>query len=192
MGQTLETDILRVNGSSERKPPDAADFEARFRSAFAEGFAPLFRYLAHLSGDAALASDIAQDTFVKLYQRRAMPSDVRAWLVSVASNALRDEERRIVRRLNLLRRRTLDLASGDGASRPDDTLLEAERRSSVRSALASLPERDRQLLLLRHEGYSYAELAVALHLTRSSVGTLLARAKAAFRVSYLRRSDAPR
>lgn len=192
MGHTLEVDIFRLTPSSEPKAPDTADFEAQFRLAFPEGFAELFRYIAHLSGDASMASDIAQDAFVKLYLRGAMPDDPRAWLVSVASNALRDEQRRVVRRLRLLVRRTEDLQRADGPSRPDEALLEAERCSAVRSALASLPERDRRLLLLRHEGFTYAELAAALNLTRTSVGTLLARAKAAFRASYLRRSDAPR
>jgi RNA polymerase sigma factor (sigma-70 family) len=51
----------------------------------------------------------------------------------------------------------------------------------ARTALDSLPLRDRQLLLLRYEGYSYRELASALDLTETSVGTLLARAKDAFR-----------
>ena len=47
-----------------------------------------------------------------------------------------------------------------------------------------LPERERQLLLLRAEGYSYRDLARALDLEESSVGTLLARAKRAFRDRY--------
>jgi DNA-directed RNA polymerase specialized sigma24 family protein len=46
-----------------------------------------------------------------------------------------------------------------------------------------MPERDRRLLLLRHEGYSYHELATALGLVESSVGTLLRRARAVLRVA---------
>lgn len=67
---------------------------------------------------------------------------------------------------------------------PDDQVLAEERRDRVRRALDRLTERERGLLLLRHEGYSYRQLAEALDLTESSVGTLLARAKAAFRAAY--------
>jgi RNA polymerase sigma factor (sigma-70 family) len=65
---------------------------------------------------------------------------------------------------------------------------EAER---VRAAIHRLGERERQLLLLRAEGYGYRELAAALGLNEASVGTLLARAKRAFRESYQGSADAP-
>jgi DNA-directed RNA polymerase specialized sigma24 family protein len=47
------------------------------------------------------------------------------------------------------------------------------------------------LLLLRAEGYRYRDIAAALELNESSVGTLLARAKSAFRNHYEGRTDAP-
>lgn len=73
---------------------------------------------------------------------------------------------------------------GDAAPSPEDDVLSAERRTLVRRALDTLPQRDRALLLLREEGYSYRELAVALEIVEASVGTLLARAKVAFRRAY--------
>lgn len=54
----------------------------------------------------------------------------------------------------------------------------------VRRALDALAPRERALLLMRAEGYSYRELAVALQLTETSVGTLLARARVAFRKTF--------
>jgi RNA polymerase sigma factor (sigma-70 family) len=82
-------------------------------------------------------------------------------------------------------------SSGDHApSAPDAELEVEEQRRAVRAALDSMRERERQLLLLRHEGYSYRELATALGLTESSVGTLLARAKAAFRSAFEERHGA--
>jgi RNA polymerase sigma-70 factor (ECF subfamily) len=63
---------------------------------------------------------------------------------------------------------------------------------AVRAALNRLSERDRQLLLLRADGYRYHEIAVALDLNEASVGTLLARAKRAFREAYDGEIDAPR
>jgi RNA polymerase sigma factor (sigma-70 family) len=60
-------------------------------------------------------------------------------------------------------------------------VLAAETRSRARTALDTLPDRDRMLLLLRHEGYSYRELARAVGVAESSVGTLLVRATRMFR-----------
>jgi len=52
------------------------------------------------------------------------------------------------------------------------------------------PERERRLLLLRSEGFSYRDIAAALELNEASVGTLLARARTAFREIYKEASDA--
>jgi RNA polymerase sigma-70 factor (ECF subfamily) len=55
---------------------------------------------------------------------------------------------------------------------------------TVRRALLKLPQKQGQLLLLRHAGLSYKELAEALQVAPGSVGTLLARAEAAFERAY--------
>jgi RNA polymerase sigma factor (sigma-70 family) len=158
-------------------------FDTQFRQAFAERFASLVRYLDRLSGDPALAADIAQEAFVKLYHRGTMPEDTRAWLVSVANNLFRDERRRVSRRLRLLARRSPDATLGDPAPAPDAHLFSDAERNAVRAALQSMPERDRQLLLLREAGLSYRELAIALSLVESSVGTLLMRARLSFQLA---------
>jgi RNA polymerase sigma factor (sigma-70 family) len=54
----------------------------------------------------------------------------------------------------------------------------------VRAAIDRLPERERRMLLLRAEGYSYRDIAAALDLNEASVGVLLARARRAFREAY--------
>ncbi len=59
----------------------------------------------------------------------------------------------------------------------------------VRRALAGLPERDRQLLLMRGEGFSYREIGDAVGVKHTSVGTLLARAQQRFVDSYRQSSD---
>lgn len=66
----------------------------------------------------------------------------------------------------------------------DAAVLAAERIESVRRALARLPERDRRLLLLRHEGYEYREIAAILNVAPGGIGTMLARASDAFRRTY--------
>ena len=53
-----------------------------------------------------------------------------------------------------------------------------------------MSDRERSLLLLRAEGFSYREIARALELNEGSVGTLLARAQRSFRVKYGESGDA--
>ena len=159
-------------------------FDAEFRAVFDARFPALFRLLDRYSGDALLASDAAQQAFVRLYERGTMPADVGAWLVSVALNLVRDEQRRTARRRRLLLRRSVSDTMADAAPSPEDDVLAVERRVLVRRALNMLSERERAMLLLREEGYSYRELASALDVTESGVGTMLARAREAFREAY--------
>jgi RNA polymerase sigma factor (sigma-70 family) len=165
-------------------------FDVEFRAVVESRYAELFRWLDRYCGDSALAADVAQETFVRLYGRGELPKDVRAWIVSVALNLVRDEQRRVTRRRQLLLRRPAGTTMADPEPSPEEDVLAAERRAFVRRALDRMSERDRALLLLREEGYSYQELAVALGLNESSVGTLLMRAKSAFREAYLASADA--
>jgi RNA polymerase sigma-70 factor (ECF subfamily) len=113
-----------------------------------------------------------------------MPDDPPAWLVTVANNLLRDDRRGVARRQRLTLARSADMPLGGEAPPADAAVLASERIDRVRQALALLPLRDRQLLLMRHEGYRYQEIAAALELTPTSVGTMLARAGEAFRKAY--------
>jgi RNA polymerase sigma-70 factor, ECF subfamily len=51
-----------------------------------------------------------------------------------------------------------------------------ERITAVRDVLERIPERDRQLLLMREEGFRYDEIARVVGVAPASVGTLIARA----------------
>jgi RNA polymerase sigma-70 factor (ECF subfamily) len=62
--------------------------------------------------------------------------------------------------------------------------LRAQRRMRVQTVLAALKPVSARLLLLRHAGLSYGELADALALKPASVGTLLARAAVDFEKRY--------
>jgi RNA polymerase sigma-70 factor (ECF subfamily) len=56
--------------------------------------------------------------------------------------------------------------------------------SGLRAALAELAPRDREILLMREEGFRYAEIAEVVGVAPSSVGTLLARALRRFSTVY--------
>jgi RNA polymerase sigma-70 factor (ECF subfamily) len=64
---------------------------------------------------------------------------------------------------------------------PERLVEEAEQRREVRRALSRLPQRTAALLMLRHSGLSYAEVATALGIKVGNVGTLLRRAEEALR-----------
>lgn len=157
-------------------------FETEFRRIFDEEYAPLSRHLDRMIGDRAAAADLAQEAFVRLYERGSTPDDVRAWLVTVAHNLMRDAHRTRKRRMRLLDERS-GAVRPTGPPSPEEDLVARERRELVRSALETLPERDRKALLLRHEGYSYREIAGALGYAPSGIGKLLVRAHRAFRVA---------
>jgi RNA polymerase sigma-70 factor (ECF subfamily) len=150
---------------------------------FEAQYASLFRYLQRLTGDVDAAEDLAQEVFVRLYQRGSLPDDARAWMAAVAHNLLRDEKRTAKRRLLLVQARPLGL-QGNSALTADEKLLADERRKAVRAALDTLNERDRRMLLLRHSGYSYREIAQTVGVSETSVGTLLLRATGAFHTAF--------
>ncbi len=173
-----------TSASGGRSPPERLlSFDAWFRREFSREFAWVFRYVDRCTGDAALASDVAQETFIRLYERGSLPEDVRAWLATVANNLVRDEHRKSTRRARLVGRRAPEHTMGDPAPEPDQRLLSEDIGVDVRRALDRMSARDRRLVLLREEGLSYRELAAALGLEETSVGTLLARARAAFRAA---------
>lgn len=172
-------------------PRGGPSFEEEFRACYEARFASLFTYLDRLTGDPDLASDTAQEAFVKLHRRGAMPDQPAGWLVAVANNLIRDERRRASRQLRLLSDEPSRAPSGSPPSDPAETLERGEQVRAVRAALDRLSARDRQALLLRHAGYSHREIAAALRLAETSVGTTLVRAGQAFRTAFKEMHGAP-
>ena len=162
----------------------AASYHEQFVGLFEAHSRRLFRYLNRLAGDAELAADLVQETFIRLYQRGEPPDAPEAWLISVAMNLFRNASTTQRRRKRLLTVSRSEGAHSDAELRPDHQVLLEETSARVRAAVDGMPERDRHLLLLRAEGYSYREIAGALELNEASVGVLLARARRSFRDHY--------
>jgi RNA polymerase sigma-70 factor (ECF subfamily) len=171
--------------------PSDSSFEEEFRAFYTARFTSLFTYLDRLTGDADLASDAAQEAFARLHRRGTMPDQPAGWLVVVASNVLRDERRRASRQFRLLTEEPSRAPSGTPPADPAAHLEQAERVRAVRAALEAVAPRDRQALLLRHAGYSYREIAAAVHLAEGSVGTTLVRAGQVFRRAFKEMHGAP-
>lgn len=137
----------------------------------------LHRYLTRLTGDPALAEDLAQECFLKLFEERTRGRDVqrwRSWLFQVGHNLAVDH----LRRLGHEEWRG-DVALGREADRTpsvESRLLAAERLHKVRQALILLSPQERQALELRAEGLRFREVAEAMGLQVSTVATFLSRA----------------
>jgi RNA polymerase sigma-70 factor (ECF subfamily) len=152
--------------------------------AFEAYWLPVCRILYRLLGDWDEAEEQALEVFCRLHRRPPRDRDrLVSWLYRVATraglNALRarTRRRRYEQEAGVLR---LQQASLD----PADEVERRDRGHRVRRVLAELRPRQAQLLILRHSGLSYAELAAVLKLAPGSVGTMLARAERAFERRY--------
>lgn len=133
-------------------------------------------------GETDAAEDLVQEAFVRLLRRGDLTGeDARLWLFTVATNLVRDRGRSAARRRRLLAEDPIDTPT---SSNPVKDLERAEAIRGVRAALERIPERDRAMLLMREEGFRYAEIASALEVAPSSVGTLIARAVKRFVEAY--------
>lgn len=158
--------------------PDTASFGALYRKLQP----PLHRYLLRLTGDVDAADDVCQEAFLRLLRRAELRGDdARLWIFTVATNLVRDRGRSSTRRQRLLLASPVSPAS---SPLPDQELERAERIERVRAALDQLPDRDRQMLMMREEGFKYDEIAQAVGVAPGSVGTLIARALKRFASVY--------
>ena len=154
------------------------DFQAVYR----ELYPSLARYVHRFTGDADAAADIVQDSFLRLLEHDLPRDEVRPWIFVVATNLARDRIRKRERRRRLL---VANPEPGRTADTPQEDLERQERIASVRRALNRLSERDRQMLLMREEGFRYKEIAAAVGVRSTSVGALVARALKRFSAAYV-------
>lgn len=131
--------------------------------------------------DGAEAEDVAQEAFVRVWRNAGAWQPGRArfdtWLHTVVLNLCRDRLRR--RRVT-----TSDAVPDipDPAPDAEAGLIAAERGSAVARAIAALPERQREAILLVHyQDLSGAEAAAALELSVEALESLLARGRRTLR-----------
>lgn len=163
------------------------DLEAVFR----RDYALVAGVAARVLGSPAQADDVAQEVFLSFAgsSPAAVPGEqARGWLCVAAThtalNLLRSGRRRTARE-DTAATRDAALTGGATPDVADDVVADEERRR-VRTALARLPRRQATALVLRHSGLSYAEVAAALHLSPTSVGTTVRRAESALREELTR------
>lgn len=147
-------------------------------------------YATRLLNDRSEAEDVAQDAMLRLWKIapdwRQGEAKVSTWLYQVVGNLCTDR---------LRKRRTVAL---DAVAEPEDGrasvvegLIEIERAAALKAGLATLPERQRQAVILRHiEGATNPEIAQILEISTEAVESLTARGKRALTAALAdRRKD---
>ena len=134
----------------------------------------VWAYAAWLA-DRQLADDLVSDTFVVAWRRlRDVPDPALPWLLGVARNMVREHIRSAGRRGSLALELT-DWADATATANPDDAVA---TRVDVLRALAALPEKDREVLILTawHE-LTPAETALVVGIAPTAVRVRLHRAR---------------
>ena len=143
---------------------------------------PILRYAARMLGDRAEAEDVAQETLLRLWRVaeswRPGEAQPKTWAYRVAANLCTDRLR--------ARQRRGAMALDDAPEPPDNApsveavMIEGNRMAALQAALETLPERQRQAVVLRHiEGLSNPEIAQILDIGVEAVESLTARGKRA-------------
>ncbi|MBK8165229.1 MAG: sigma-70 family RNA polymerase sigma factor [bacterium] len=181
-------------GDDELVARTAAGEEAAFRLLVDRWERDVLAFLTHMTGSRDDAEDLAQETFVRVFRQAGSyraEGRFRSWLLRIAGNLARSRHRR----RRLLKWLPLDLERHDVASATPsaDRRLEAEQTADVvRAAIARLPVRQRQALVLhRFQGLRYVEVAEAMGTSLAGVESLIQRALAGLRADLIRRGETP-
>jgi RNA polymerase sigma-70 factor (ECF subfamily) len=145
---------------------DDIDLITDFDSAYEQHYQAVYRAARSITLDAALAEDVAQETFLKAFRHRERYKPggrLQQWLCTIA---VREAISRL-RRLAFQRRITQLLGTAADAAPPDysDRLVDA---------LSALVPRSRAIVILRfHYGYRYREIAGMLNIPEGTVASRL-------------------
>jgi RNA polymerase sigma factor (sigma-70 family) len=158
-----------------------------FDEAFTLHHRAVFRTARAVVRDTALAEDVTQEVFLRLYRNlNSTPGDelLRAWLLrvtlNVARNTLRGQSRSMVRD-NEYQKSTTDSGWFEAPE------VDYERKVAIdeaRRALEKIKEPMRSCLLLKQQGLSYREIATSLSIKETNVGSLVARGRKEFARVY--------
>ncbi|MFN8622401.1 MAG: sigma-70 family RNA polymerase sigma factor [Chloroflexota bacterium] len=160
--------------------------ESAFRAWYEDAAPRVYAYLlGRCAGDAALAEELTQQTFVAAVRDRATfdgRADAVTWVIAIARNRLIDHLRRLEREERRhLRIVVREIGADDGRA----PWSAADTREQVLAALRALPAAQRAALVLHHvDGLSVREIAAQLGRSPSAIESLLVRARDRFRVLF--------
>ncbi len=164
----------------------SGDQEA-FRMVFERLCRPVFRFILGFVGDASLAEDLTQETFVRAYRGlKSLRGEARlsTWIFGIARNVAREATR-----AKYSGRAAVELDEAhwqgirDGRPMPDRGIMDSELQGKVQQAVAGLPERQRAVFLLRVVNHMrYEEIAAIIGGSVAGLKTDMHRARRAMRV----------
>lgn len=154
--------------------------EAGFRALFSAAFDDVWRFARRRTSSATDADDVAAETFAVAWRRRAdLPEDkVRLWLFGTARHVLANQHRGDRRRLGL-GARLAAVPSPPGPADPAVVVADEDHDArALWTALASLPDDDRDLLVMRAwDELAVTEMAVLLGCSPNAVSVRLTKAR---------------
>jgi RNA polymerase sigma-70 factor (ECF subfamily) len=137
----------------------------------------IYSIALRFSGDQALAMDIAQDTFLKLYSSIADfrgDSQFSTWVYRLVVNSCLDHKRRSWRMIPIADELLAVMrAPGDALN----AVIRTETSERVQRAVEKLPEEQRIVVVLRYtEGLAYEQIAEVIGCSMGTVASRLNRA----------------
>lgn len=162
----------RINNEKELLALISVGDESAFRDLFTFYQPRLYTAALRMTGDSALAKDIYQDIFVKVWLNRASLASMEnfpGWLFTVARNQIFDSLKRAAKKKAV----PLDLtaeSSADASADPEHLLQGREFSQVLQSAIRQLPEKQRETYqLIRQEGLSRNEVAEKMNISPETV-----------------------
>ena len=138
--------------------------------------APLYQFIRRRVADRATAEDLLQEVFLKIHQQGNSLKDVRcleSWIYQMTRNLIIDHYRSHRQMTSLDAGEVLDLPE----ELPDDDIV-SELLPCVRAMVLSLPDQDRQALILtEYQGLTQKELGERLGLSFSGAKSRVQRAR---------------
>ncbi|MEP6788665.1 MAG: sigma-70 family RNA polymerase sigma factor, partial [Acidobacteriota bacterium] len=171
---------------SEQTATAAAKDRIEFEEAFALHHRTVFRAARSIVQDAAIAEDVTQETFLRLYKHQDSITDsemLRPWLIRVAINVAKNTVRGQFR----ANTRDENYVKDTGEVMAQSIEIDYEEYAGVNEiyrALNRIKEPLRSCLILKQQGLSYKEIAGSLELNETSIGTFIARARQEFARFY--------
>ncbi len=131
--------------------------EKEFSGLFNTWFDPVRRYICYRCGDPDLATDIAQETFVRFWEKNFPPGGkVSGLLYKIAGDLMISHFRREKVQMNY----RVNLRLEDLAASPEESLVFQELLDKYNKLLARMPEKQRTVFLLsRVDELKYQEIA---------------------------------
>lgn len=181
-----EATEIFVDSMSEQATAAAAKETIEFEEAFTLHHRTVFRAARSVLHDAALAEDVTQEVFIRLYNHQDSIKNqemLRPWLIRVALNLAKNTIRGNIR-ANTRDENYVKETVENSVFSVESEYEQASEVNEIRKALGKVKEPLRSCLVLKQQGLSYREIAESLSLNETSIGTYVARARAEFMRFY--------